>query len=190
MASVFFFSESFLNVERAKLLPRFEQYCFNKNINKFRNEIFAIDPNEKKDSILLECRMLEFIHYWKEFLTKGDIEIYFEGITDRQRNCLNDAKMLIDKNISSPIPIKKISKTLAINECDLKKNFRKAFGLPIRQYIIKERMERAKQKLTKTDKPILEICHELGYSRRSHFSALYKRYFGINPHEERKISHL
>ena len=180
-----FMCESLLNIDKTKLLKRFEQYCFDKNIGHLLNEVFLIDTADVKESILLESKILEFIYYWREFLNKKNIEQYFEGISDYQLHCIKIVKTLLDQDISNTISIKNLSRKSGLNECDLKRSFRLAMGIPIRQYIIKCRMEQAHEMVTKTNRSIQEICDDLGYTNRGHFSHLYQKFFGLNPLADR-----
>jgi AraC-like DNA-binding protein len=181
----FFIPEMFLNTNKTKLLQRLDQYHLDKNINELRKEVFDINLNEVKDSLLLESKILEFIHYWRAFLNKEDIVFHFAGLSDYQVHCVHNAKALIDQHIADSISIKELSKKVGLNECDLKRAFRQVFHSPVRQYIIKTRMEQARQMVIGTERPIQEICDALGYSNRGHFSNLYQRFFGIAPLADR-----
>lgn len=183
-----FMTESFLDVEKTKLLKRFEHYCFDNNIGNLLHEVFLIDTSDVKESILLESKILEFIYYWREFLNKKNIEKYFEGISDHHLNCIKNAKALLDQYITNAISIKDLSRKSGLNECDLKRGFRLVTGIPIRQYIIKSRMEQAREMVTKTDRSMQDICDDIGYTNRGHFSHLYQKFFGLNPLSDRQKS--
>ncbi|MEJ7827899.1 MAG: AraC family transcriptional regulator [Segetibacter sp.] len=136
---------------------------------------------------MLESKILEFIFFWMEYLQKEDIGKYFKSLTDHQLACLKTAKTILDENIANPLHIKELSRKSGINDCDLKKGFRQLYGLPVRQYIIKSRLEHARTLITKTDVPIQEICEEMGYINRGHFAHLYQKYFGLTPLNDRRF---
>ena len=183
-----FMTESFLNIDKTKLLKRFENYCFDKNIGNLLKEVFLIDTADVKESILLESKILEFIYYWREFLNKKNIEQHFEGVSDHHLCCIKNAKALLDQDITNSISIKILSRKSGLNECDLKRGFRIVMGIPIRQYIIRCRMEQAREMVIKSNRSIQEICDDLGYSNRGHFSQLYQKFFGLNPLSDRQQS--
>lgn len=183
-----FIPEQYLQTDKNKLLSKFDHYCLDYNINNLLRQLFAIDYSEMGNSILLESRILEFIFFWLEQLKNEDICKYFNDISDYQLGCLKTAKLLLDENISNTIPLKELGRKSGINECDLKRGFRKVFGLPVRQYIIKTRLEQARELITGTDLPIQEICDKMGYINRGHFAQLYQKYFAVTPLNDRILS--
>ena len=180
-----FIPEKYLPNDKNKLFKKFDHYCLNPDINALQQKLFSIDYTETGNSILLESKILEFIFFWMEYLKKEDIGKYFKDLTDHQLSCLQTAKTILDENIANPLHIKELSRKSGINECDLKKGFRQLYGLPVRQYIIKSRLEQARILVTKTDAPILEICSDMGYTNRGHFAQLYQKYFGVTPLNDR-----
>jgi AraC family transcriptional regulator len=53
------------------------------------------------------------------------------------------------------------------------------------QYVIKERVERAKVMLSKTDLAIADIALQLGFSSQSHLTQQFKRLTGVTPKQVR-----
>ncbi|HVY73660.1 MAG TPA: AraC family transcriptional regulator [Puia sp.] len=180
-----FIPETFFSVDRKKMHERFDKYFLDNNILKLLREVLAIDPQKTANSILLESKILEFIFYWREFLCNRDIEQYFEGLNSYQASCVAIAKQIVDNNFSADISIRELSRKSGINEYDLKRGFRTVVGLPVRQYIIKRRMEKARETIRSTDLPLHEICRSLGYENQSHFVSLYIRFFGVHPSGDR-----
>ena len=184
-----FIPEKYLPADKNKLFKKFDHYCLNPDINNLQQKLFAIDYTETGNSILLESKILEFIFFWMEYLKKEDIGKYFKSLSDHQLGCINTAKAILDENIATPLHIKELSRKSGINECDLKKGFRQLYGLPVRQYIIKTRLEQARTMIIKTDAPVQEICAQMGYTNRGHFAQLYQKYFGLTPLNDRHASH-
>jgi len=144
--------------------------------------IFETPFDDSSCSILLESRILEFLSYWIYYLLSE--EKIFE-----HRKAFDDkiklAKDFVDNNAFRDLSINEISRYCGLNNCDLKKGFKDFTTLPIRQYIIKTRMETARSLLMETESPVGEISEFIGYNNRGHFSQLYLRYFGKLPSEER-----
>ncbi|MEJ2404621.1 MAG: AraC family transcriptional regulator [Candidatus Thiodiazotropha sp.] len=59
--------------------------------------------------------------------------------------------------------------------------FKKQSGETPYQFILRQRMDRAKQLLINTDKPVIEIASETGYGYSCNFSNAFKQYTGITP---------
>lgn len=181
-----FIPEKFLPATRSRIHSQFAKYCFDINITKLLDSIFMIGPEQTENTLLLESKILEFIHYWTEFLCNEEIEKYFEGLSDYQKNCVKTTLEIINNDISLTHTIKDLSRKVGTNDCDLKKSFRTVTGLPIRKYLITKRLEKARKMVKNTDLPLYEICQDIGYSNRHHFAVLYKKFFGLHPSEHRK----
>jgi AraC family transcriptional regulator len=59
--------------------------------------------------------------------------------------------------------------------------FKQATGLPPHQYVLRCRMERAKQLLAETDLPLSEIALQVGCADQSHFTALFRAHVAQTP---------
>jgi two-component system, response regulator YesN len=60
--------------------------------------------------------------------------------------------------------------------------FRKVLGISFQQFVIQEKMEKAKSMLI-GDYQVQEIAQELGYEHRRYFSEIFKKYTGQTPSE-------
>ena len=100
-----------------------------------------------------------------------------------------DALFKVRANIlQSPGDNLKIA-TLA-NEAGISQNklialFKTFFGESIHQFVVKARMERAKQLLETSDIQIMEICKMVGYSDQSGFSRAFRKTYGVVPSQIR-----
>jgi AraC family transcriptional regulator len=59
--------------------------------------------------------------------------------------------------------------------------FKKATGLAPHQYVIQQRIERAKQLILQGELSIAEIAYRLGFTHQSHLSRHFKRLVGVTP---------
>lgn len=66
--------------------------------------------------------------------------------------------------------------------------FREVFRLTPHQYLMKARLDKARQFVKTTDRSISEICLDVGFESLSSFSALYKRNFQLSPQQDRHSS--
>ncbi|KPH01871.1 AraC family transcriptional regulator [Pseudomonas sp. RIT-PI-q] len=73
-----------------------------------------------------------------------------------------------------------------MSEYHFSRLFKRATGHSPSQYFIKLRMTKAKQQLIETDRSIIDIALEVGYSSASHFSQVFKRQVGVPPSHYRK----
>jgi AraC family transcriptional regulator len=65
------------------------------------------------------------------------------------------------------------------------RTFKKTTGLTPHAYLMKARVERAKELLLEYDKTLVEIASETGFSDQSHMSRVFRRFTGATPSEFR-----
>lgn len=95
------------------------------------------------------------------------------------------AKELIDENISNTYTISELSRIIGTNEQYLKQHFKHQFGMTIRTYILKNKMNHAKELLITGDLKVAVIANRIGYKHATHFTTAFKRYFGFLPNSIR-----
>lgn len=61
--------------------------------------------------------------------------------------------------------------------------FRKLFDTTVVGYLNQMRMEQAETLLRTGELSVAEVANKVGYSHLSHFTAAFKRQFGITPSE-------
>ena len=64
--------------------------------------------------------------------------------------------------------------------------FRAAFGETPHEYLTRVRLERAKELLTVTSRPVTEVCFDVGFTSLGSFSTLFRRQVGLSPMEFRR----
>jgi AraC family transcriptional regulator len=63
--------------------------------------------------------------------------------------------------------------------------FKRATGISPHQYVIQQRVERAKEMLSKTDLAIADIALQVGFSNQSHLTRHFKHITGVTPKQIR-----
>lgn len=78
-----------------------------------------------------------------------------------------------------------LARQFGTNEASLKKNFKVVFGTTIFKYLTARRMELAKELLAANELKISAIAQEVGYKHASHFTAAFRKYYGVLPKKMR-----
>ena len=68
----------------------------------------------------------------------------------------------------------------------LKTVFREATGLPVHQYVLRRRVERAQALLREGKLPINEIALATGFAHQSHLARHMRRLLGVTPAEVKR----
>jgi AraC-like DNA-binding protein len=101
-------------------------------------------------------------------------------------NNIKKIVLYIRKNLTNRISLDDIAKNLYITKEHLSRLFKKEMGVTISEYIIKTKIEQAKNMLQHTDYNILDIAVLLNFANSSHFSNSFKKITGVSPSDYRK----
>lgn len=88
--------------------------------------------------------------------------------------------------IMEAISLREIARNLGVSEQYLSSHFAQKMGTPFSAYVRRMKVEEAKIFLRSTDLEIMEIAENLGFSRQSYFSRVFKEIEGMTPSEYRR----
>lgn len=118
---------------------------------------------------------------YAQFSTNEDMK----AKTFMQKQIYSDIIDYIQRNISTNIKVSEIAKRFGYNEKYLSHMFSQITGETLKQFILKRKIDAANFLLTDTNKKIVDIAGELGYSDIHNFCKAYKRMTGLTPNEYR-----
>ena len=99
------------------------------------------------------------------------------------------AKLYIDNNYAEPIDLKKISGKAFLSRFHFHRLFTKIYRKTPHQYLTNKRIEKAKVLLAE-NKPVAEVCNEVGFESMGSFSVLFKKEIGFAPQYYRNMAWL
>lgn len=94
---------------------------------------------------------------------------------------------IIVQKYNTNITLREISRELAVNQDKIQNEFKREYGITIRQAIIHMRMQAALKLLENKELSVKQIAHILGYAKQGHFIDIFKRTFGKTPGQTRSI---
>ncbi|KAA0972983.1 helix-turn-helix domain-containing protein [Pseudomonas sp. ANT_H12B] len=92
----------------------------------------------------------------------------------------------MEKKLGEDFCLADLANEIGMSEYHFSRLFKRATGHSPSQYFIKLRMSKAKQLLIETERSIIDIGMDVGYSSASHFSQVFKREAGVPPSHYRK----
>ena len=92
----------------------------------------------------------------------------------------------VNNHLTESFTTQDIAYELNLTRPYLSKLFKEETGIPLSEYIIKERIHEGERLLKYTDKSISDISATLGFSSQSHFTRVFKQINGLTPLEYRK----
>ncbi|PKJ56496.1 helix-turn-helix domain-containing protein [Bacillus sp. SN10] len=96
--------------------------------------------------------------------------------------CLNH----ISQKIYDEISLNELANNLDISPTYLSKLFKKEVGIPLSEYIQRERVTEAKKLLTLTTYSLTDICTWLNFNDQSYFIKVFKKITGMTPKQYRE----
>lgn len=93
----------------------------------------------------------------------------------------------IDLNLHTHIKIDELAGYVNLNTSYLSTLFKKEMGIPISDYILKRRIDTAKNMLRYSEYPASQISEILAFSSQSHFIRCFKKETGMTPREYQKL---
>ena len=101
---------------------------------------------------------------------------------------LLEVRAYIQTHLSEKLTIACLCKRFSLSPTALKEGFRRAYGVPIHSFLIRQRLRRAQELICTTRMPIQQIAQAVGYEGMSQFNAAFKREYGMTPGRYRKMS--
>ena len=111
-------------------------------------------------------------------VTKPRIAVYEGGLSDRS---LFQAIEYIDHHLSQSIKLEDLATHLGISKFHFSRLFKKSTGISPHQYVMQQRIELAKQLLTKADRSIADVALDCGFNSHAHLSKYFRYYVGMSP---------
>ena len=99
---------------------------------------------------------------------------------------LRKAVALMQRQIEEPVSLPAIAKRVGLSPRQLERLFLRYSGTTPLRYYMQVRIERARELLLYSDRPIIEVAIAAGFTSTSHFASWYKRLCGIRPSDARK----
>ena len=87
----------------------------------------------------------------------------------------------IENHLSEDLSLSRIASAAGISASHFKVKFRQSTGIPVHQYVIQRRLDRAKSLLMEGKLSIAQIAVESGFSHQSHLARHLRRVSGLSP---------
>jgi AraC-like DNA-binding protein len=99
---------------------------------------------------------------------------------DRNRRMLR-ARDTMDRAFAEPLDVPAVARVAHVSPAHFSRQFRATFGESPHRYLQRRRVERAMELLRETDRPVTDICFDVGFSSLATFSRTFKLIVGEPP---------
>ncbi|BAU15318.1 transcriptional regulator, AraC family [Leptolyngbya sp. NIES-3755] len=171
--------ETDLNVDRLELLPKFrvrhlqvEQISL-MLLDELKNEGLA---GQRYVDSLANALMIQLLRHFSA--TEPQTELCEGGLSDRQLLQIAD---YVNEHLAQEIKIFELAELTRMSHFHFSRLFKQAIGVSPHQYVIEQRVERAKHLLKRSQLPIMEIAMLCGFSSHSHLGKCFRQCTGLSP---------
>ncbi len=121
------------------------------------------------------------------WLNAGAIQTleYEKGLTSSQLERIRDH---IEQNLDRHIRLQDLSELIGHSASHFSRQFKNATSKSPHQFIVVQRVERAKRLLRHTTASIAEIALDCGFAHQEHLTHVFRRFAGVTPGSYRKAS--
>lgn len=125
------------------------------------------------------------IRQWIKNIFNGVIEYLSGRRDDHNKKVINDILKIIEKRYGENLTITDIAKEVYLSMNYTSIIFKREMGESFTDYLIRYRLEKARQMLKETNMKVYQIGSEIGYSNISYFCSIFKNVYGVSPNEYR-----
>lgn len=98
-------------------------------------------------------------------------------------------KEFINDNLTKDLSLSEIASVTGLSQYHFSRAFRKTTGTTLQNYLMNQRIERAKKLLADKNLPIVEISLQTGFKNQSHFTTKFRKFTNLTPKLWRDLKH-
>jgi AraC-like DNA-binding protein len=91
------------------------------------------------------------------------------------------ARDTMDRRYAEQLDIRALARAALTSEAHFIRTFKQTFGETPHRYLQRRRLERAMALLRETERPVTEICLDVGFTSLGTFSRTFTRVLGMSP---------
>ncbi|MBO4534747.1 MAG: helix-turn-helix domain-containing protein, partial [Clostridia bacterium] len=84
-------------------------------------------------------------------------------------------------HLEGPVKVEEIARELGVSRPYLSAQFARDTGKSLTDYILEQKVERARELLRSSEEPLSTVAERLGFSSQSHFCRVFKEQVGLTP---------
>lgn len=116
----------------------------------------------------------------------GECRAQREGLHQLSRARISVVKELVQERLAQPITLEEMAIAAGYSPSRFLLLFRNATGFSPHQYVMRERLGKARLLLSATRLHLSQIALDCGFADQSHFIRLFKRHTGLTPSQFRQ----
>jgi AraC family transcriptional regulator len=111
------------------------------------------------------------------------VQIYRGGLGSAR---LRRIKQLVDAKLGDDLSLDEMAQSVGLSTAHFARMFRKSTGETPHQFVLRQRLERAKAMLRAPDARVLDVAVACGFKTQQHFAQVFRDFWGVSPTEYRQ----
>ena len=111
------------------------------------------------------------------------VQIYRGGLGSAR---LRRIKELVDAKLEFDLSLDEMAQAVGLSTAHFARMFRKSTGETPHQFVLRQRLERAKAMLRAPDSRVLDVAVACGFKTQQHFAQAFRDVWGVSPTEYRQ----
>jgi AraC family transcriptional regulator len=111
------------------------------------------------------------------------VQIYQGGLGSTR---LRRIKELVDAKMEDDLSLDDMAQSVGLSTAHFARMFRKSTGETPHQFVLRQRLERAKAMLRAPDARVLDVALGCGFKTQQHFAQVFRDVWGVSPTEYRQ----
>ncbi|RWC49802.1 MAG: AraC family transcriptional regulator [Mesorhizobium sp.] len=140
-------------------------------------EQFHRSDSDDEDGLYSDAIRLALAARWLRLRSNGQNQ----PVDGLQQWRLKRVTAYIDKHINEAISLADLAQTAGLSRMYFAARFRAATGLRPHDYILRRRIERAKELLLQNEQSLVDVALDVGFQTQAHFTTVFKRLEGTTP---------
>jgi len=143
----------------------------------------AVNTNPTKNSARAKCESGELLILQQKCILEAESSkpVFVKNEYDKKRIIFARGYLLT--HLDAPPSLPELVALAGINEFKLKRGFSELFNHSVFGYLADVRLQMARTALKQKQKSISQIAFESGFVSLQHFSAAFKKKYGVPPRE-------
>jgi AraC-like DNA-binding protein len=96
------------------------------------------------------------------------------------------AREIMSEDLSGEVPLAQLARECGLSASHFTRAFRQSVGMAPHQWLLAQRVERAKERLLHSDAPLATIAVDCGFADQSHFTRVFTKQMTASPGQWRR----
>lgn len=168
------------------LLPLFDKRIVHPNADVAKSIVRHCEKFQ--EAYEQDDKDVEFLHLFQILLLLQDSPVVKQDASEQTHSLIHAIIEYTQKNYSTITSLNDVADALYISKYHICHLFSKHLDLPFNEYLTKERLKNAEEKLINTNQSVTEIAESCGFHTATYFCSVFKKQFGISPLKYRTLT--